>query len=363
MKKKLAYISNIPAPYTVKFLAALQDYFETEAFFYEKASGQRAAFWNMDLPPYCHLATQLFYRKNGRYLTWQHLAWLQAFNPDVVLIGGFSVPANYLAYRWAKRAGKKVIVLTELSRTPEGKPRAKGWQWQLLTRLYQDVDAVFAVTPEAVAQFRDVLGFGSKVKAARYATDLDDYLAHPLRQAHSGLTVLFANRLTENYNPLLALSVYKKLRERFPEINMLMNGEGGLRRECEAFIAAHQLKQVVFLDQLRHWRDLNAVYRQSDVLLFPARFSAGNFTIYECMASGMGLVISENVLGNGNIVINGENGFRLPLDETMITAALTAYLTEPGLLATHGAINKNRVSEMGPAGTAHCYYQLIQPLL
>lgn len=363
MKRKLAYISNIPAPYTVKLITALQEYFDTEAFFYEKASGQRAAFWDTDLPPYCHLAPSLSFKKNGRYWTKAHLAWLQQFDPDIVLLSGFSIPANYLAYRLAKKNGKKVIVLTELSRSAAGVPRKKAAIWQLLTRLYKDVDAVFAVTPEAVTQFRDVFGFGEKVKAARYATDLDDYLPHPLRETKPDLSILFANRLTGNYNPLAALRIFRQVQLRFPEVKLLMNGEGECREQCEAFIATHQLQRVSFLDHLRHWQDLNEVYESSDILLLPAIYSAGNFTIYESMASGMGLVISENVLGNGPMIINGVNGFRLPLDEAAMANAVMHYLSAPGLLASHGDSNKQKVKTLGATGTAYFYYQLIQSIL
>jgi len=363
LKKKLAYISNIPAPYTVRLVTALREFFDARAFFYEKASGQRAAFWDMDLPHYCHIAGPLLWKKNGRFLTGQHLKWLQIFNPDVVVMSGFSIPANYLAYRWAKARGKKVIVLTEFSRTAAGEMRGKTWEWQLLTRLYKHVDAVFAVTPEAVMQFRDVFGFGEKVKAARYATDLDDYLPHPLRQTGPDLTFLFANRLTDSYNPLLALKAFYQVQQEFPQAKLLLNGEGPLRAACQEFISQFQLKQVRFLDHLQHWNDLNIVYSQSDVLLLPAVFSAGNFTIYEAMASGMGLVISEQVRGNGEVIVNNENGFRLPVEEHEMARAMKRYLTDPGLLSAHGEKNKKLVAHLGPKGTAQLYYQLIQTLL
>lgn len=361
--KKLAYISNIPAPYTVKLITALRDYHDARGFFYEAAAAQRASFWDMPLPAYCQIASALIYKRNGRYISADLQPWLKAFDPDVVLLGGFSVPDHFLAYRWAKRKGKKVVIITELSRTQEGLVRNKTAAWQLLTRLYKDVDAVFAVTPEAVTQFRDVFGFGDKVRVARYATDLDDYLHHPLRTTRPDLTFLFANRLTESYNPQLVLEVFETVQRSYPAIKLCLNASGELRGQCELFIQARQLRQVSFLDHLENWSDLSEVYRHSDVLLLPAVFSAGNFTIYEAAASGMGLVISENVLGNGKIIVNGHDGFRLPLSHAAIAEAMIAYLSTPGLLKTHGAINKQKVADLGPTGTARLYHDLIQSIL
>lgn len=361
---KVVCITNIAAPYQVKFCYALAEYFDTRFWFYETLNRQAASFWKMPLGERCAIIPGVRGTASGRYLTRAHLPWLDDFDPDVLMIGGLSIPANYLAYRWARRHGKKTILLTELSRAPDGRPRRRGAAWAMLSHLYAKLDAVFALTADAAVQFRDSFGFGDKVVDARYATDLDAYFAHPLRDPAQRFTLLFANRLIHAYNPEEAIRIFADVIKVVPYARLHMNAAGDQRPLCEALVAQLQLTDYVsFLDHIQSWEELHEEYRQSDLLLFPALHATGNFTIYEAMASGMGLVISDRVLGNGAMVRTGENGFRLPLNRSAMMEAVLQYHHEPGLLAKHGGYNKEFVRPFGMTETAALYYRLISQLL
>jgi glycosyltransferase involved in cell wall biosynthesis len=52
----------------------------------------------------------------------------------------------------------------------------------------------------------------------------------------------------------------------------------------------HIKDHVCFLDQVNSWEEMHLIYKESDIMIFPALFSNGNYTILEAMASGMGLV-------------------------------------------------------------------------
>ncbi len=361
--KKLIFISNMPAPYQVKFCYELNNHFNTEFWFYESIN-ERDAWWNIDLGPRCKLIPGVKGKKTGKYLTLNHLAWLEKFDPDIVMLGGFSIPANYLAYRWAKRNNKKVVVITEVSRTKDGVLRRYGAGWKLLRRLYNKIDAVFAVTTDAVTQFKNDFKFGEKVIKVHYAYDLDPYFKHPLRSEHAQeRVILFANRLIDIYNPLGALRIFYEVQLRHPLVSMKMNGSGDLRKECEELIAELKLeKKVSFLDAIPSWDTLHEVYRDTDILLLPAKFSNGNFTIYEAMASGMGIVISDNILYNGKEIKNGENGFNLPLDEQLFADKIIAYLEQPALITSHAEKNRKAISWLTLGSTAQYYKEVLDKL-
>ena len=99
----------MPVPYQVKFCAALNKYFQTEFWFYDTIKA-RADWWKTELNADCSIIPKVHLRKSGRYLTRTHLQMLNNFNPDIVMLGGFSIPANYLAYRWAEANNKKIVV-------------------------------------------------------------------------------------------------------------------------------------------------------------------------------------------------------------------------------------------------------------
>lgn len=359
---KLVFISNIPAPYQVKFSDALSRYFDTQFWFYDKIRG-RDSWWELPMGDHCRIIPDVLFREKARYYTRTHITWLKEFNPDIVMLGGFSIPANYAAYRWAKKNGKKTVVLTEMSRTATGELRGLSWEWKILRRLYKDVDAVFTINEESFHQFKEIIGFGARVKQARYAADLEPYFHHPVRTPKASYTILFANRLTEIYNPLAAIRIFHKARQQYVNLHMKMNAAGELRTACEALIKELKLENhISFLESIPAWDDMHLVYQSSDILLLPATFSAGNFTICEAMASGMGIVISDKVLGNGRDVVNGVNGFNLPLDEDLFAGKLLEYVHQPALFVQHAAYNRPLVQPLSMQGTAQLFATLLSGL-
>lgn len=367
-KTKLIYISSIVTPQQVKFCEALQSYFDAEHWFYEYPDRTRGAFWRVDLGPHCRVLSPVYFLTKGplseRYIAPRLWAELSRADPDIVVLGGMSIPGNYLAYRWAKRHGKKTVIFTERSRDSHGKLRKLSPIWRMLRWLYRDVDMVMVSADDAVEQFAVELGFGDKVVAGRYAADLDDYFGHPIRLAKPAYTYLFANRMTEIYNPLGAIDIFADVIARHPGSRLVMNAAGEMGDACRERIAQLGLEQSVeFLTHLKSWSDLGDVYARCDILLLPAHFSNGNFTILEAMASGMGLVVSDRVLGIGKLVVDGQNGFNCNPDKTSFVAAIERYIAEPDLIAQHTVINRQITEPLSARGTAQFFSELLNSKL
>jgi glycosyltransferase involved in cell wall biosynthesis len=361
-KQRLVFISNIPAPYQVKFCDALQAYYQAEFWFYNDIA-QRASWWKTDLGKHCRILPNVKGKKSGRYYTRMHLAWLNRFQPDIVLLGGFSIPANWLAYRWAQKNGKKSVVLTETSRTPNGVLRPQNAVWKLLRRLYQDVDAVWAMNEDAAKQFAENLGFGRKVQLAQYPADMEAFGAHPLRTSKDHYGLLFANRLTPIYNPLAAIRIFHQVWTLYPNTTLMLNAAGELKDACTTLINSLPCAAAVsFLENIATWDEMHQVYRRADILLLPALFSNGNFTILEAMASGMGLVISDRILGNGRWITHQANGFRCAPDEGLMAEQVCRYIRNPQLFAEHGLRNKKMVLSQSFEETARLYHQLLSSI-
>jgi glycosyltransferase involved in cell wall biosynthesis len=286
---------------------------------------------------------------------------LNRFTPDIVILGGFLSPSNFIAYRWAKYHRKKVVVFTEISRNRQSVVRSKGLYSRLTRFLYKDVDLVLTSAEEATTQHREVFDFGDRVRTAQYPSDIDEHLTHPLREKEEGYTLLFANRLVDKYDPLLSIEIFDSVRKRHPRTNLVMNASGDLRHECEALINEKELQDdVQFLDQIDSWNDLHRVYRASDILILPASFSAGNFTIVESMASGMGIVISNKIIGVGaKDIQDGVNGYVCNADVNEFVNRIECYYQDSSLLKRHGQINKEIVRKYSIAETATLWNKLL----
>lgn len=347
MKFKVAYLTTVPAPHQIKLVEELNKHCDARFFFLDNVNRNRPSWWNIKLNKYCEVVETLVFRFKGKYFLKCIPDSLINYDPDVVMVGGFSNPASYQIYRWARNNNKKTAVFTELSRDKNGALREYGYIWRLLSHLYRNVDSIFACHPSAVHQFKIDLKFGKKVKLLRYASDIDSHLKHPIRRPSKNLTLFFPNRLVEIYNPLGALIVFKILKEKYPDIKLKINAQGNLKPQCDEFININNLTDsVTFLTEINSWDDLPNVYESCDILVFPAKFSNGNFTINECMASGLGIVISNHVNGHGDFLKNNVNCFISSDDPKEFAFSVEKYILEPELLKVHGIKNKEAVRHL-----------------
>jgi len=367
-RKKLIYVSSIAVPHQVKLCEVLQDYFDTGFWFYEYPDRTRGAWWRVDLGAHCKVLQRVLFPKSGpfeaRYFALGLANQLEHFDPDIVMLGGFSIPSNYLAYRWARRKGKKTIIFSERSRDVNGVLRKRGLAWRLLHWLYRDVDMVMVNADDAVAQFRDEFGFGDRVVAGRYAADLDAYFDHPLRGAKPAYTYLFANRMTEIYNPIGAIEIFAAVRAKYPGSRLVMNAAGELGEQCRARITELGIGDAAeFLTNLKSWSELHQVYARCDILILPANFSNGNATILEAMASGMGVVVSDRVLGVGKMVEDGRNGFNCEPTKEAFLKRIERYIQQPELFRVHAEINRPLVEPLSARGTAKFFARILHERL
>jgi glycosyltransferase involved in cell wall biosynthesis len=276
------------SPHQVKFCYALQEYFEAEFWFHMQLESNRQKWWTIELGDKCKILNRIYLKKIKKYLSLDILKELRRFNPDIIMIGGFTFLSNISAYLWGIRKNKKIIIFSEINRTKNNKLREEGFYTKLIGLFYRNVNVIFASSAEAAEQFEKVFNFKGKVETVHYATDLESYFEHPLRTKKKQYNILFPNRLTSIYNPLLAIEIFTSLLEEYPNLKLYLNASGELKPECEMLINKNGIENnIEFLDNIATWDELNIVYQNSDIMLLPAVFSAGNFTIIEAMASGM----------------------------------------------------------------------------
>jgi glycosyltransferase involved in cell wall biosynthesis len=167
--------------------------------------------------------------------------------------------------------------------------------------------------------------------------------------------------MTEIYNPLGVLEIFAEIRRRYPGSRLLMNAAGELGEQVKARIRELELADdIEFLTDIPSWDRLPDIYSRSDVMLLPARFSNGNFSQLEAMASGMGMVISDEVLGIGTMIEDGHNGFRCFPDTASFVDRVERYIADPALFARHAAINRPMVAPLSSTGTARFFSEKIR---
>ena len=338
MKKRLVFISNMAAPYQVKFCYALQEHFDAEFWFYEHVSSKRPAWWAIPLGGKCRVFDGVYGKRSQKYVCAGVGAALAKFDPDIVMLGGPTIPANYMAYLWAKRHRKKTVLFSESFRR-DGQMKTSWIFSRLLPWLYQGIDLLMAPGGDSATYFREMTNFDKgRIVETSYPFDIDAYWTHSIRKQKDAYTYLFSHRLEPLFNPMMALDIFADVLAKYPGSRMHMNAQGSMRAAAQERIRELGLAATVsFLDDITSWKGLSDVYNQADISLSPCLSVCNNgcMSIIEAAVSGCGLVISDQMPFNPGAARESGGGFVVPPNKESFLWAVDQYVENPDLFRIH----------------------------
>jgi len=152
------------------------------------------------------------------------------------------------------------------------------------------------------------------------------------------------SRLEAVKDPCTLARAFVELVRRQPawkaRLRLAIIGDGSLRAEVSAILAAGGCQD---LGIVTGWRDdIPDLMRQLDIFVLPSLNEGISNTILEAMACGLP-VVATAVGGNGELVVEGENGTLVPpASPESMADALERYLQEPGLTARQAAASRRR---------------------
>jgi len=128
------------------------------------------------------------------------------------------------------------------------------------------------------------------------------------------------------------------LRERLPDVHLLVIGDGPERKRLEALAG----DGVFFLGNRL---DVPEILRTLDVFVLSSRNEGISKTILEAMATAVP-VVATHVGGNPELVEHGRTGFLVePGDFQAMASAILRYADNPELRIAHGQTGRKRVLE------------------
>lgn len=137
--------------------------------------------------------------------------------------------------------------------------------------------------------------------------------------------ILFVGRIAHEKNIDFLLRMAVKLRQRLPDILMLVAGEGPAERHVRELIASLGLgENVRMLGNMDRGQTLRDCYRAADVFIFASRTETQGLVLLEAMAQGTP-VVSTAVMGTADVLADMQGASIAPENEA-IFAQLTADL-------------------------------------
>jgi glycosyltransferase involved in cell wall biosynthesis len=184
----------------------------------------------------------------------------------------------------------------------------------------------FTTVPNGVAPLRDRIGRD----AARAALRLDR------RQP----VVLTVGRLTHMKGQCHLVDAVPDLLARFPDLAVVLVGDGPLREALEKRVAALGVGSAVRFTG--HRPDARQLLEAADVFVLPSRHEGMPLVALEAMEAGLP-VVATRVIGTEEVVVDGVTGALVrPGDPAALGAALERLLADPCLRRRQGAAGRCR---------------------
>ena len=282
---------------------------------------------------------------------------LQAAQPDVVVVSGWSTFAAQAAIAWSRARRIPYVIHVE---SHDLEPRA-GWRravkGTIVPRILRGASSSLVVGSAALdsvvargASPERVRVFANTIDVSTWGRRADELAATRAgRRAEAGLAeddvvVLCVARLVpEKGIDTLARAIAATGDERLvlrvagqgPELERLLDlcAELGLRSSMGGNFPEDELAEQ---------------YVEADVFALLSRHEPWGVVVNEAAASGLPLVLSDRVGAAHDLLVDGENGFVVPADDVDATAAALERLADdPELRRSMGTRSRELVRDWG----------------
>jgi 1,2-diacylglycerol 3-alpha-glucosyltransferase len=274
-----------------------------------------------------------------RRLTWAAREALDAAKPDVVCVPGWSFKEALAMIEWAADHGVPVVVMSES--TESDAPRS-WWREALKRHILRFCGAALVGgTPQAA--YAEELGLPGDCIATGY--DIVDNGFFQLRASEIRARSDFyrrQHRLPDRYFLVSCRFIEKKNLVRLLEAfatycarssaagwDLVMLGEGELRKVLEVSAAEAGLSQRVHFVGFKQYEDLPAYYALAWAFLHFSTVEQWGLVVNEAMASGLPVIISKTCGCAADLVREGENGWTVdPLDVNAMAERMLAMASD-----------------------------------
>lgn len=327
---KILFLSNIPTPNQLDFVEEVNKYIELK--YVTLYSTEKGRDWNLSLNK--HTTILNYKHKLSEYV--QFFKLLKEYNPDIVLVGGYSIYLSNFSYIYSLLYKKKFVYWLEKPNKSLGlKEKIKYIYFKTKFTFFKP-NLVLAIGRETVKYY---LNFFKNVKNLPYSMNLEKYY-NSSTEKNDIINFLFCGRLVELKNIVNIIAAFKTVRSKNISLNILGSGE----LEDQLKKISKNDNRINFLGFVEPF-EIYTIYAQNDVFILPSIYDGWALVINEAMASSMPIIGTKEVGAIEEYIIHKQNGFICEIDENSIKEGLEFYINNKELIKEHGIKNKEIISK------------------
>ena len=245
------------------------------------------------------------------------------------------------AAAWAARAaGRPLVLVLHGGRLPEFAAR-HGARMGRLLRVADAVVAPSAYLKESLGKWRpDIEVIPNAIELERYPFRL---------RTQPAPRMVWLRSYHEVYNPVMAVEVLARVRQRAPEARLTMYGadKDGSRADCREAARPLGVEEALDLRRAIPKEAVGAALAEADVFLNTTNVDNMPVSVVEAMACGL-CVVSTRAGGAGRLVEDGKDGLLAePQDADGMARAVLRVLQEEGLGARLSAAARRKAERHG----------------
>ncbi|MEW6201689.1 MAG: glycosyltransferase family 4 protein [bacterium] len=223
---------------------------------------------------------------------------------------------------------------------------------QLERFLGRITDKIICVSPEnlqrtlalRIAPQEKTLSIPNGIDLSRFNTEkIGSVLFEKFNLQADAIVIGMIGRLDEQKDPETFINAAIYILKEFPEVKFILIGDGPHREKLERTARALKIeKSIIFAG----WQpNVPSLLSGIKIFVLPSLWEGMPLTLIEAMAAAKP-VVATDIIGNREVVVNGETGFLVPTHSPeSLASAVIRLLKNPGMMAQMGRAGRKRATE------------------
>jgi glycosyltransferase involved in cell wall biosynthesis len=322
---RVTFLTIMPSPYTLDLFAAIaaDGKIAPHVLYMEMAAPD--TYWgSVPVPEYSEILKGGWRSLGGGRIHWNPgvAGAIRRSRPDLVVVAGYSSLTAQVAMRWLHWNRIPWIFWGEVPGM-----RRLGLAGRVLRRVAQYPavhwpDAIAAIGTVAASEYRRLARPDCNVFNIPYHTDLTQFLDQPRRTSSGKVRILYCGQLIERKGVGILLEAFLALADEFPELDLVLVGEGPLRQTLVERVPARLRDRVEFAG-FQSVDQLPGFFSTADIFVLPSLHDGWGVVVNQALAAGLPIICSSSVGAATDLVNPGHNGFIVPpADAAALAAAI-----------------------------------------
>ena len=342
---KVLYLTNIPVPYREKMHEILAKEYLAITYlvtYCAKTEPNRQWKFKDGLYNKVYLKEQSTSLVHNNFSIFKHLS---TYNPDVIISTSFN-PTMLYAFLWCVLKRRKFLPFNDGTLFSESKfsPIHK-----LVRKVVFKFSASFITTGNGGIELYKSYGITrDKIFISHLCVENDLYRLSPPPTKQYDL--MFSGQLIERKMPFFFIEVASRLKQKLGTFKVLILGDGPLREKMLKKL--NELKIDYHYPGFIQPDTIPDFYNKAKIFLFPTLSDPWGIVANEACASGVPVITCKNSGSADDLVIDGHNGYVLPLDPEIWADSILKLLTNTNLLQQFSDNASRSVKDFNPKNSA-----------